>query len=437
MKEQKNSFSRRRFLGASLLGAASITVLPGMSLGSSHPQLNPADLHQVRLGFIGVGRQAMGLLNGMMKIPGVEVLAGSDVYAIKRERFQQRVAKAASENGKTASNPDVYNDYKELLAREDIDAVVIASPDHWHALMAIDACKAGKDIYLEKPLTLTIREGQELIKAVRANGTVLAVGSQQRSDLNFQHAVRMVQKGKIGKIQKVLANVGQPEHPKPYDLPEEQVPQGLDWETWQGPLPEIHYNPELNPPISLDPEINEEVWGAWRWYKETGGGYMTDWGAHMFDIAQWGIGMDRNGPSRIIPAMNGNPLTYQYSNGVEMIVEPFDGDTKGVKFIGDKGWIQVSRGNFSASDEALNPTLERPDPGYNFHHFDFIDSVVKRRDPMVPVEVGHSSCVVCTLGNIAYELQRPLDWDPKTETFPNDAEASAKLHYHYQNGYKL
>jgi hypothetical protein len=247
----------------------------------------------------------------------------------------------------------------------------------------------------------------------------------------------MVQKGKIGKIQKVLTNVGQPEHPVTYDLPKQPVPEGLDWQTWLGPLPELHYNEQLNPPITLKPEENEKIWGAWRWYEEMGGGYMTDWGAHMFDIAQWGLGMDRSGPSRVIPATNGNPLTYQYANGVKMIVEPFDGDTKGVKFIGDKGWIQVSRGNFSASDKKLNPTLERPNPGYSFHHFDFIDSVIKRKDPIVPVEIGHSSCIVCTIGNIAHKLQRPLDWDPKTETFPNDWEASSKLHYNYQNGYKL
>jgi predicted dehydrogenase len=435
MKKYLPQVSRRKFLGTSLMSAAGLSFLPGISFAEE--AISTADIHQVRLGFIGVGRQSMGILNGMMKIPGVEVLACADVYDIKRERFKLRVNKNSKDLGKTPPKIEVYGDYRELLARQDIDAVVIASPDHWHALMAIDACKAGKDIYLEKPLTLTIKEGQELIKAVRSHGTVLAVGSQQRSDLNFQHATRMVLKGRIGKVNQVLVHVGQPEHPKPYDLAKQEIPAGLDWKTWQGPLPPIHYNELLNPPISLDPEENEKAWGAWRWYKETGGGYMTDWGAHMFDIAQWGLGMDRSGPVKVIPAKDGNPLTYLYANGVEMIVAPFDEARQGVKFIGDKGWIKVSRGQFDSSDESLKPTLERPNLGYPAHYWDFIDSVVKRKDPIVPVEIGHSTCVVSTIGNIAADLGRPLDWDPNTKTFPKDMEANSKMHYNYENGYKL
>ncbi len=438
MKDKLTQFSRRKFLGTSLLSAAGFSFIPGFSsMASPQPHI-AKDIHQVRLGFIGVGRQAMGILNGMMRIPGVEVLACADVYEIKRERFKQRVEKISAELGKEAPSVEVYKDYKTLLGRKDIDAVVIASPDHWHALMAIDACNSGKDIYLEKPLTLTIKEGQELVKKVRSHGTVLAVGSQQRSDLNFQHAARMVLKGRIGKVQKVLVHVGQPEHPKPYDLEKETVPEGLDWKAWLGPLPKsIHYNKQLNPPISLEPEENENLWGAWRWYKETGGGYMTDWGAHMFDIAQWGLGMDRSGPVKVTPGTDDKPLTYTYANGIEMIVAPFDEGRQGVKFIGSDGWIKVSRGNFDASDESLKPTLERKDLGYSAHYFDFIDSVIKRKDPIVPVEVGHSTCVVCTIGNIAAELGRPLDWDPEKQTFPNDPEAEGKLHYNYEKGFKL
>ncbi|HSJ69360.1 MAG TPA: Gfo/Idh/MocA family oxidoreductase [Anditalea sp.] len=438
MKNNKNSFSRRKFLGTSILSAIGLNVLPslGWAKSSSSLPLLPTDHHIIRLGFIGVGQQAIGILNGMMRIPGVEVLACADVYDIKRERFEQRVNQYNQENDKS-TKVETYADYKDLLAREDIDAVVIASPDHWHALMAIDSCKAGKDIYLEKPLTLTIKEGQELVKAVRKNNVVLAVGSQQRSEANFQHAVRMVQKGKIGKVKQVFVHVGQPESPRPYDLPPQEVPEGLDWKAWIGPLPEIHYNEQLNPPISLDGDQREKFWAGWRWFQETGGGLMTDWGAHMFDIAQWGIGMDRNGPNLVIPASENSPLTFQYANGVEMISTPFDGDTRGVKFVGEKGWIQVSRGNFSSSDESLNIVPEQDRREYSSHYGDFIDSIVKRKDPIVPVEIGHSTLVVCTLGNIANELKRPLAWDPKSENFIDDREASAKLHYDYQNGYKL
>jgi len=435
MKNNKSVFSRRKFLGTSLLSAAGLSFLPNSGYSKNLPERE--DIHQIRLGFIGVGRQAMGILNGMMKIPGVEVLACADVYEIKRERFKLRVDKISNELGKPSPKVDVYNNYKDLLARPDIDAVVIASPDHWHALMAIDACKAGKDIYLEKPLTLTIKEGQELVKAVRSNGIVLAVGSQQRSELNFQHAARMVQKGRLGKIKEVLVHVGQPEHPSPYDLEAQSIPKGLDWNSWLGPLPRLNFNEKLNPPISLNPEENEKLWGAWRWYRETGGGYMTDWGAHMFDIAQWGLGMDRNGPVKVIPGTADKPLRYLYENGTEMIVGPFDEGRQGVKFIGEKGWIKVSRGNFDSSDESLRPTMERTNLGYPPHYWDFIDSVIKRKDPIVPVEIGHSTCVVCTIGNIANELGRPLDWDPIKQTFPNDWEAAAKIHYNYENGFKL
>jgi len=437
MKKVNTHLSRRKFLGSSLLGAAGLSFIPGMNMArSSHPQLIE-DIHQVRMGFIGVGRQAMGILNGMMRIPGVEVLACADVYEIKRERFKLRFDRISKELGKDTGKVDVYANYKELLARPDIDAVVIASPDHWHALMAIDACHAGKDVYLEKPLTLTIKEGQELVKAVRSTGAVLAVGSQQRSDINFQHAARMVLKGNIGKVEKVLVHVGQPEHFKAYDLEKQEIPEGLDWQAWLGPLPAMHFNEQLNPTISLDPEENEKLWGAWRWFKETGGGYMTDWGAHMFDIAQWGLGMDRSGPVKVIPGTESNPLTYHYGNGVQMIVGPFDEGRQGVKFIGDKGWIKVSRGQFDASDESLKPTMERPNMGYPPHYWDFIDSVLKRKDPIVPVEVGHSTCVICTIGNIANELGRPLDWDPDRQTFSNDWEAQSRLHYNYENGYTL
>jgi predicted dehydrogenase len=170
------SFSRRKFLGASLLTTAGLSILPGLTVASpSATPLFQAAHERVRLGFIGVGRQAMGLLNNFMRIPGVEVVAGADVYAIKRERFALRVQKGLTEAGKTVTAPKLYEDYRELLQDPNVDAVVIATPDHWHALMAIDACKAKKDIYLEKPLTFTIKEGQLLVQAVRENGVVLAV----------------------------------------------------------------------------------------------------------------------------------------------------------------------------------------------------------------------------------------------------------------------
>jgi predicted dehydrogenase len=433
MTEKKaNAVSRRSFLGTSLLGIAGLTILPGLK-GCSSPN------NKINLGFIGLGQQAMNLLKGFISIEGVHVVAGCDVYGIKRQRFQKRVTEFYAKAGKKA-NPKIFENYKELLSQPDIDAVVIAIPDHYHALVAIEACKAGKDIYLEKPLTFTIKEGQKLIEAVRTNKRILGVGSQQRSDPNFQRAVNLVLEGKIGKIEKVNAYVGAP--PKPYDLPEETLPPDLNWDMWLGPNPYLHYNNQLNPPISLDPPKDEQFWGGWRWYKECGGGFTTDWGAHMFDVAQWGLGMDKSGPVEIIPAgyKDTKFLTYNYANGVVMTEERFNGDTKGVKFWGTNGWIEVARGFFNASDEKLKPAATEAAGKYETkvsHQANLIESIRSRKDPTVPVETGHKSCTVCNLGNIAYELMRPVKWNPANESFGDDQEAQNFFHRKYRDGYSL
>jgi len=439
MKNQMKGISRRRFIGTAAVGLAGMAVLPG--LAGCQPKVVPSG--DLRLGFIGLGRQAMFLLNGFINIPGVKVMAGSDVYGIKCKRFEKRVKAHYAEKGEEVEVP-TYEKYQELLAREDIDAVVIATPDHYHAIIAIAAVKAGKDVYLEKPLTFTIQEGQELRKAVRENNRILAVGSQQRSDPNFKHAVKLVQDGTLGKIITAHAYVGAP--PKPYDLPEETLPADLNWDLWLGPLPEtIHYNNELNPLITLDPDQDETIWGAWRWYKEMGGGFTTDWGAHMFDIVQWGLGMDESGPVEISPVGDGTEfMTFKYANGTVMTSEPFDEKmTKGVKFIGENGWIMVTRGAFEASDPAWVPAAPETADNTPYetkipHQINFIESVKERKDPAVPVEVGHRTCTVCTLGNIACELKKTIKWDPATESLvDDDGSAAALLHYNYRSGYTL
>ncbi|MGI6046949.1 MAG: Gfo/Idh/MocA family protein [Petrimonas sp.] len=439
-----NQLTRRKFLKTAAMGVVGVAVFPQFVTSCQNKKAGTsAEDGIIRLGFIGLGQQAMYLLNGYMGMEGVEVVAGCDVYGIKRERFLKRVNDHNATKQKAVA-VDVYENYKDLIARDDIDAVVIATPDHWHAFIAIAACNAKKNVYLEKPLTFTIKEGQELVKAVRNNGVILGVGSQQRSDPNFQHAVKMVQEGKIGKIEKINAYVGAP--PKPYDLPEEPVPADLNWPLWLGPSAFVHYNAQLNPPISLDPEQNEQFWGAWRWYSELGGGFTTDWGAHMFDIAQWGLGMDNSGPVEIIPAgyKDTKFLTYKYANGVVMTEEPFDeANTKGVKFWGDKGWIEVSRGHFVASDDSLlPPKVEETEGAYETkvpHLENFISAVKSKTDPVVPVEIGHRSCTVCTLGNIAYEMKRPIKWDPAAEKFVDDPEADKNWLFNktYTEGYTL
>jgi len=236
--------------------------------------------------------------------------------------------------------------------------------------------------------------------------------------------------------------VGEEPHPTPDDLPGEVIPDDLDWENWLGPNPYVPFNNDLNPPITLDPPQDEQLWGAWRWYKETGGGLMTDWGAHMFDIAQWALNMDNSGPVKVIPeGYEGNDfLTYIYDNGVQMTLEAFDGETRGVKFWGSDGWIEVSRGSYKASSDDLKPPVEDSEGPYearSAHHINFIESVKKRKDPVVPVETGHRTCTVCNLGNIAFELGRPVEWDPKEEKFVNDPEAEAWSGRKYREGYQL
>jgi predicted dehydrogenase len=440
MKDQKKQWSRRQFINSAIAGTAGAIVLPHLTSCKSKPVDG-----DIKLGFIGLGRQSMFLLSGFIQIPGVQAVAGCDVYGIKRTRFEKRVNDFYTKAGKEVK-VETYEKYQDILKRKDIKAVVIAVPDHSHAMIAIAACKAGKDVYLEKPMTFTIKEGQELRKVVRETGRILAIGSQQRSDPNFQHAVKLVQTGAIGKITTVNAYVGAP--PTPYNLPEEPVPADLNWDLWLEPLPgNIHYNNQLDPPITIDPEENEKFWGAWRWYKEMGGGFTTDWGAHMFDTAQWGLGMDKNGPVEISPIGDGTEfMMFKYASGTVMTSEPFNEDkTKGVKFWGETGWIEVARGFFNASDPKFNPPAEaQADPNVPYetkipHQVNFIESVKSRKDPVVPVEIGHSSCTVCTLGNIACDLKRTIKWDPSTETFIDDTDGAAtkRMFYEYRKPWKL
>ena len=435
-----SKFSRLDFLRFSALGASTLFIPRALTAAEAPKKAKKGDVNdKINIGFIGLGQQAIHLVNGFLTIPEVRVIAGCDIYDIKRNRFVERVNKYYGEKG-IKNKLDMYIKYEDLLAREDIDAVVIATPDHWHAAIAIAACKAGKDVYLEKPLTFTVYEGQRLIEAVRANNRILQVGSMQRSMAEFIHAANVVREGKLGKISTIYAFAG--EGPLPYTLETTTPPAGLDWERWVGPLPAEwlnKYNHTLNP--LLDEKGKDECWGAWRWYQGLGGGFTTDWGAHMFDIAQWCLGKDGSAPTEILPpsASPYESLTYRYDNGIEMIHKNV-GHGQSVKIYGENGWIMVKRGQLLASSPDFMPTDVDQKAVYETnvpHYQSFIDSIRSRRDPSVPVEVGHSSCVVCTIGNIAYELNRPLEWNPIVQKFMGDAEANSKLHYEYREPYKL
>ena len=440
-----SKLSRRDFIRFSAAGAAGAMLMPGILSAAPQSRTRKAGANDViNLGFIGLGRQAMSLLRSALRVPDVRIVAGADLYDIKRQRFEARVKAHYAEAGQRV-DVKTYESYADILARTDIDGVIIATPDHFHAVIAVAACRAGKDVYLEKPMTYTIYEGQQLIKAVRDNNRILQVGSQQRSSSEFLHVSNLLREGRLGKVLKAKVYVGDPAAPQPYDLPAQPVPAGLDWDKWLGPLTgNFHFNDNLNPSISLNPEEHEKVWGAWRWYKGMGGGYMTDWGAHMFDVAQWSLGKDRSGPVEIIPPGVDwyDHLTYKYDNGVVMTMEKFDGDKQGCKFYGEGGWIQIRRGEVLASDPAFLPAKDAAESAVAYetnvpHMETFIRSMRSRRDPNVPVEIGHSSCTVCTLGNIAFELGRAVQWNPIVEKFMNDEEATKLLHYGYREGYSL
>ena len=444
MENKQKALTRREFLSLSALGLASLTILPSYSINGIH--IAPSD--RVVMGFIGMGRQGISDLQSVSNCPGVQIAAGSDVDSMKRDRFCKVVSawqKSANISGRCQS----YEFYEDLLARKDIDAVSIATPDHWHALTTIHACQAKKDVYCQKPLSYTIAESLAMVKAVRDNKRVLQVGSQQRSDKEFQKAIFLVRSGAIGHIDKVYVRVGDP--PVPFNLPEVSIPENLNFNQWLGPLndPKIHYHPDICPPLSL-PDLKEiGDWGAWRWYRETGNGYTSDWGAHMFDIAQAALGMDGSGPVEFIPKdYEGTPYnTMKYANGIVMTEQPFRDDKpddKGVCFIGDNGWIRVARGYIECSDPSL---LEKSETNVQAgmyeksagHAQNFIDCIRSRENPIAPVEVGCSTNILCCLVNIAHELQRPVKWNPATVSFVNDKEAEAhRLHwYQYRNPYTL
>lgn len=445
MKEnEKKGISRRKFLGLSALGLASFTILPSWSINGV--RIAPSD--RVVLGFIGLGQQGLSDFTSFSNCPGVQVAAGCDVDSMKRERFVRRITAWQKQQG-VAPRCDSYEFYEEMLERKDIDAIEVATPDHWHALATIHACQAGKDVYCQKPLAYTIAEGLAMVKAVRDNKRVLQVGSQQRSSEEFQKAIELVRNGAIGHVEKIYARVGAP--PKPLDLPEMPVPGNLNFNQWMGPLndPKVHYHPDLCPPISLDPEQNEQLWGAWRWYQETGNGFTADWGAHMFDIAQAAIGMDGSGPVEFTPAgYNGQKYTsMKYANGIVMTEQPYREDNEnaqGIQFIGDKGWLKVARGYIECSDPSLLKAKKKEVGKGEYevsspHMQNFIDCVRSRENPIAPVEVGCSTNTLCCLANISRELNRPVKWNPATLSFVDDKEAAAhRLYwYQYRNPYTL
>lgn len=403
---------RKDFIKNTALAFAGISIVPRHVLGGSN-FLAPSD--RINLGYIGVGKQVGTLLNGLGQLPETMVLAASDVDSQKLAHF---IGQANRVNAKK-SNKEVagYRDYRELLERKDIDAVVVASPDHWHALHVIDAAKQGKDVYCEKPLALTIDEGRAMCNAVNKYKRVLQTGSMQRSQYNFRQSVELIRNGYIGDIHTINVHVG--EAVKQCDLPTLPVPEYLDWDMWVGPSLFRGYHPDLAPPLG------SPQWAGWRWYRDFGGGYISDWGAHMFDIIQWALDMDDSGPTEFVPptlpgASSG--LYYKYANGPTVYHKNW-GETNAIQFIGTEGKVEVSRSFLRFDNPKLKDLkFKSSDKRVHFsddHYADWVKSIKNRSLPVASVEVGHRTASICNAANIAYELQRPLKWDPKHEIFDN------------------
>jgi predicted dehydrogenase len=430
----KSKISRRRFASTALSAVAGICIVPARVLGGAG-RVAPSD--KITLGFIGNGRQSQGLAENFIRLDEVQLVATSDIYRRKMEVFHDFVQSAYRQ--KTGdmnwTGLSMHDNYLDIISDSSIDGVIIALPDHWHALPSIQAANAGKHVYCEKPLSHTVMEGRAMVNAARAKSIVFQTGSMQRSSRIFRHACELVRNGYIGEVKRVNVSVGDPA--VPCDLPAEQLVPGLDWYRWIGPAPARHFNSILAPP----PE--DGSWPMWRKYSEYGGGILSDWGAHMYDIAQWALGMDDTGPVFLSPpsakgATRG--LMMRYANGVELHHAEF-GRGWGVEFHGTDGVLQVSRGYLDTKPESIavaeikssEVQLYKSDD----HYLDWIQAIGSGSRPVCDVETGHRSATLCNLANIAYSTRKDLDWDPVAEQFTNDKGANKLLTKKYRSGFEV
>ena len=413
-----SKITRRTFL-KSTSAIALPYIVPSSALGLGG---RPAPGNRIVMGAIGVGGQGTRHVGGGIWVQGggflsksqVQFVAVCDVNANNRNNARNIVNKHYGNNDCAA-----YNDFRELVSRQDIDAVLVATPDHWHVLTSIAAVKAGMDVYCEKPLSLTIRQARELADTVKRYGRIFQTGTQQRSWREFRFACELVRNGYIGEIKSITVNVGGPPLWE-CDAPAEPQPEWLDWNMWLGPAPWRPYTSKIAP-------------GGWMAYRDYSGGEMTNWGAHMFDTAQWAMGADESGPVEIIPpdGKDYKVLTYKYANGTIMTRDKISKDVPGVLFTGTEGKIEVSREHLITEPENLVRQKIGPDEIHLYesenHPDNFLQCIRTRERPASDAEVGCRSVTVCHLGNIAYWLKRPLRWDPEKERFLDDLEADKMI----------
>ena len=432
---RQSGITRRRFLKSQIAVAGAVAApyfVPSGALASAD---QPGANDRIGVGYVGAGRRAGQL---MALPPEGQIVAAADVYLKRAE------AVAAKHKG------TAYQDYRKMLESKDVDAVVLATPDHWRALTAIHACQAGKDIYAEKPMTLTIREGRLMVQAVRKYKRVFQTGSQQRSMAVNRLACELIRNGRIGKVHTVIGS----NYPSPWegDLPGQPVPEGLDWDMWCGPAEAVPYNKDL-----YSPRANP----GWISFRPYSGGEVTGWGAHGLDQIQWALGMDETGPVEIWaegdkfdPPVYSEPesrnrgdkvcvnpaVLMRYANGV-LLKLGSEGPGGGGVFMGEKGTITIDRGKLKSDPEeiAKEPIKDSEIRLYKSdnHLQNWFDCMKSRERPVADVAIGHSSTTLCHLANIARWLGRKAKWDPAEEIFPGDDEANQYVDRRRRKGYQL
>lgn len=442
--------TRRNLLKTGAAAAAFPAIVPSSVFGQNAPS------NRINIGAIGVGR--ISRVHDMKETfnyhDQARIIAVCDLDSHRVASGIEYVDKAYSEKtGKDYKGTKGYGDYHELLARPDIDAVIISTPDHQHSITAVHAVRAKKDVYMQKPASLTIADGRFLSDTVKASGRILQVGSQQRSDNpwpQFRRACELVRNGRIGKLQHV--EVGLPGDPSGPEAPPMPIPSNLNYDAWLGSTPEVYYTE-----IRVHPQDGSFSRPGWLRCEQFGAGMITGWGAHHVDTAHWGMDMEHTGPVEIwgdaefpksgLWNVHGKFLTHaRYANGVTMDIS---GDfPNGVRFIGDKGWIFVSRGDAAvtpsdpswgtkspgalvASDQKILDSVIGPNEIHLYQsseqHGNWLRSVRTRELNATPIELGHRACSTCLLHQVAMHLKRKLHWDPVAERFKDDDEANTWL----------
>jgi len=423
------------------------TIVPSTVFGKNAPS------NKINIAQIGFGRIAKGHdLAETLKYDEARIIAVADLDSNRAAKGKELIEDfyAKKTGSKDAVNVKTYGDYREMLLNKDIDAVMISTPDHWHSQPAIEAALAGKDVYLQKPTSLTIAEGRLLVDVVKRKGTILQVGTQQRAMPQFRIAAELVRNGRIGKLHTV--KIGLPGDPAGPEAPEMPVPKNLNYDMWLGSTPEIYYTE-----MRVHPQNSLTDRPGWLRCEQFGAGMITGWGQHHFDSAAWGMDTEYTGPISInsmaqfpksgLWNVHGEFIAVaEYKNGITMITS--GGYPNGIRYEGSEGWIFVTRGDYTASSSdpiaksKSSKALDASDPKIlssiikeneihlykiDNQHGNWLDCIKTRKAPISPIEIGHRACSICLITHISMKLGRKLDWNPETEMFVKDDEANKML----------